>query len=154
MYLLSKQNSKIISLIIIAIGLFLLCSSCENGKIKKEKPSDLLEQKTFDSLLWELYLIEGDVRFRLRNENIDSLRIRITSEMNAAYEKHNTDHEQFLKSYAYYMKDNDLSEKTMKDIVNQLVELQAKEEVKQKEKDSLRIEAEKILPLLDSVKNK
>jgi hypothetical protein len=116
----------------VVISLFPLCTACENGKIKREKPDDLLEQKTFDSVLWDLYLIEGNARFHLRSEQFDSLRKNTTAEINAMYEKYNIDHERFMKSYAYYMKDPVLSEEIMKNIVNQLVELQAKEEVKEK----------------------
>jgi hypothetical protein len=141
MYSQNKQpNNTILSLIFIAIGLFfLLCTACENKTAIAEKPNDLLEQKTFESLLWELYLIEGDVRFRIRNENIDTLRIRTTAKVNAMYEKYNINHEQFLKNYAYYMQNADLSEEMMKNIVNQLVELQAKEEAKAKEQDSIAV---------------
>ena len=116
---------------------FLLFISCQNATIQKEKPKDLLEQTVFESLLMELYLIEGDARSQLRNPNFDSLRTKITNETNAMYTNYNTDHEQFLKSYAYYMRDAALSKAMMENIVNQLVELQAKEEAKQRETDSI-----------------
>ena len=130
------MKHRFFSLIFSAI-FFLLCTACQNGKIKEETPQDLLEQKTFESLLTELYLVEGDVRFRLRNANFDSLRTTTTAEINAMYEKYNTDHEHFIKSYAHYTKDPVLSEEMMNNIVNQLVEKQAKEEAKQREKDSI-----------------
>ncbi|MCL2130940.1 MAG: DUF4296 domain-containing protein [Lentimicrobiaceae bacterium] len=115
----------------------MLCVSCENEKTKMAKPKDLLEQKAFEAVLWEVYMTEGDVRFRIRNENFDSLRLQITASMNEMYQKNGTDHQQFISSYTYYMNDPDLSVEIMKSIVNQLVELQAKEEAKQKEKDSI-----------------
>ena len=131
MYLLNKRQNNIILMI---IGLFFLsCTACENKKERLEKPIDLLEKKAFEAILLEVYLIEGDVRFHLRNEHLDSLRIRITTQMNAMYKENNTDHEQFTKSYIYYMNDPTLSAKIMKNISNQLVEMQAKEEVRQKD---------------------
>jgi len=143
MYYINKQHgTTFFSLILTAIGLFLLsCTACQSGKIKEEPPSNLLEQKTFESLLTELYLIEGDVRFHLRSEHFDSLRMRTTAEINGIYQKYNIDHQQFMENYAYYMQDIDLSEKIMQNIVNQLNERQSKEETKEKatakEKDSL-----------------
>jgi hypothetical protein len=142
MYYRKKQHHTTSFLLIFrVIGIFfLLCTACQNGKVKEETPQDLLEQKTFESLLTELYLVEGDVRSHLRSEHFDSLRMRTTAEINAVYQKYNIDHKQFLKNYAYYMQDLDLSEEVMKNVVNQLTELQAKEEAKEKaatkEKDS------------------
>ena len=115
----------------------LLCASCEDEKNRIEKPNDLLERKSFETILYRVYMIEGDVRFRLRSENFDSLRMQTTVAMNEMYRKNNTTHEQFMKSYAYYMNDPDLSSEIMKKIVNQLIELQAKEEAKQNENDTV-----------------
>jgi hypothetical protein len=118
-------------LLFIAAGLFfLLCLSCQSGKTKIEKPKDLLERKAFEAVLLDVYLIEGDVRYRIRMENFDSLQTRITAEVNAMYKKHHTSHEQFMSSYAYYVKDPNLSEEIMKHTVDKLVDLQAKEEAK------------------------
>jgi len=109
---------------IATIALFsFLFISCENGVIRKEKPKDLLEQASFESILWELYLIEGDVRSRLRDTHFDSLRTKTTAEVNALYEKYNLDHDEFMKNYAYYMQDPNLSAEMMKNIVDRLVEL-------------------------------
>ena len=116
----------------------LLSTSCENEKGKIEKPNNLLEREAFESVLQEIYLIEGDVRFRLRDEHLDSLRTRISTEINAMYQEHNIDHEQFTKSYLYYMNDRTLSSEIMKNLSNQLVEMQAKEEAK--EKDTIKVE--------------
>ena len=102
-----------------------------------EKPKNLLERKTFETILWNVYMIEGDVRFRIRSENFDSLRLQTTVAINEIYKKNNTNHNQFMQSYIYYMNDPDLSSEIMKNIVNRLVELQAKEEAKQREKDSI-----------------
>ena len=63
--------------------------------------------------------------------------MQTTAALNKIYKKNNTDHKQFMTSYSYYMNDTDLSSKIMENIINQLVELQAKEETKQKEKDSI-----------------
>lgn len=157
MYLLNKRpNNTVLSLIFIAVGLFfLLCTSCENDKpkMKIEKPSNLLERKTFEAILWKFYLIEGDVRFQIRSANFDSLRTRTTAEMNELYRKNNTDHEQFMKSYAYYMNDPILSEEIMKNIVNQLVEIQAKEEAKEREKDSATRQKDSIIQIEKLIKN-
>lgn len=135
MYLLSKQkNSTLYSLIFIAIGLFfLLCTACENEKETVEKSNNLLEREVFETVLLELYLIEGDVRFRIRDEHLDSLRIRVSTETNAMYQEHNTNHEQFTKSYIHYMNDPTLSAEIMKNLSNQLVEMQAKEEARGKD---------------------
>ena len=119
------------------LTLILFCLSCEGEKAKIEKPKKLLERTVFEKILWESYMIEGDVRLRIRSENFDSLRLQTTAALNELYKKNNTDHEQFMESYTYYMNDPDLSSEIMEKIVNQLVELQAKEEAKQKEKDSI-----------------
>ena len=131
MYLRNKRQGSPLLILVVAGLFFLLCPSCENAKETVEKPANLLEQKTFETVLLETYLIEGDVRFRIRNERLDSLRIRITAEMNAMYKENGTDHEQFTKSYIYYMNDPVLSAEIMKSITNQLVEMQAREEAKQ-----------------------
>ena len=103
------------------------------------KQNDLLDRKTFEKALLDMYLVEGFVRFKIREAHFDSLRVAAMTEMNALYEKHNTQHEQFIESYAYYMNDPDVSAEIMKNLVNQLVELQAKEEARQKAKDSVAI---------------
>jgi hypothetical protein len=126
----------------------LLFSSCGNKKTMIEKPKDLIERQAFEKILMEVYLIEGEVRANIRVDHFDSLRLRTTAELTAMYEKNGITHEQFMNSYAYYVKNPELSEEMMKNIVNQLVEMQAKEEAKQKEKDSIEVSKIKIENIL------
>ena len=135
MYALNKQQNSAFSLgIFLVAGLFFLlcslCASCENEKTVQEKPDNLLELTAFESILCELYLIEGNVRFHLRNTHFDTLRTETSTEVNVLYKKYNLNHEQFLKNYTYYMNNPNLSTEIMKNITNRLVELQAKEEAK------------------------
>ena len=129
------QSSAILAIIGLFLSLF--CTACGGEKTKIEKPKNLLERTVFEKILWEAYMIEGDVRLRIRSENFDSLRLQTTAALNELYKKNNTDHEQFMKSYTYYMNSPGLSSEIMEKIVNQLGELQAKEEAKQKENDSI-----------------
>ena len=136
------------SCILFLLVFSLVFSSCGNKKTMIEKPKDLIERQAFEKILMDVYLIEGEVRSNIRVEHFDSLRLWTTAELTAMYEKNGITHEQFMNSYAYYVKNPELSEEMMKNIVNQLVEMQAKEEAKQKEKDSIEISKIKIEDVL------
>lgn len=126
-----KCKKKFFSLLIfLIVGMVF---SCGNEKTKMENPNDLLKKEVFEAVLMDVYLVEGNVRSRIRNENIDSLRMLTTTELNKVYAKNNITHEQFLKNYIHYMNDLKLSVEIMKNISNELIELETKEEIKQKD---------------------
>lgn len=131
-----KNTCKIILLPVVVIGLLFLNAACGGSKSKIAKPNDLLERSVFEKTLLDMYLVEGFVRFKIRDvHHYDSLRVLAMTEINALYKKNKTHHEQFISSYTYYMNDPVISAEIMQNVVHQLVELQAKEEAKVKEKE-------------------
>lgn len=98
--------------------------SCHRGDGKKQ--TNLLSKQVVEDILLEIYLIEAKAKVIIFNEPADKIRTELNHEMKNLFQQYNTNYEQFINSYSYYMSDSKISKKMMSDITNRLIVMEAK----------------------------
>ena len=125
------------TLYLITIIFVCISFSCQRGDEKKQ--SNLLSKQVVEDILLEIYLIEAKAKIIIFNQSTDKIRMELNHDMKNLFKKHNTNYEQFINSYSYYMSDGKISKKMMSDITNRLILMEAKYTGNTKLIDSLTI---------------
>lgn len=107
--------------ILFASFLLLSCASEE-----EKPPEEVIPEERFQELLLELYLLEGEAKFRQANQGLssDSVRISGTTKL---FEKHDIERDRFERSYRYHMEDPEKMKRIHEEILNELMRRSGKE---------------------------
>ena len=86
-------------------------------------PTGLLPHTEFKSILTELQLSQAAIE--LKNAGTDSSAFLTTVEYHSILDRHHTNSAQFRNTYEYYLTQPALMDTTLKQIVNDLIEMEA-----------------------------
>lgn len=96
-----------------SLCIVILLTSCNNKKMMKEKPNDLIQRDSIISILADAYILESSLFFAPAEYDKQILTRQLYQEL---YAKHHISREQYVSSVEYYLSNEDVARELLTEV--------------------------------------